>query len=82
MIQRLVVEYYQIPRFILSKYMKPKNNSFIVLMDKEGVYRPLVFISRLNDAGEISARNYLKNIADGEKLMVVNFDNDNESCEY
>ncbi len=42
---------------------------FIVLKDEDGVLRPMAFITVLDKAGEMRAKDY--KLEEGEKLVVV-----------
>lgn len=53
-----------------------KNQTFIVLKESDGTYRPQSFIARDNEAGKIAIEIYQEkvyNFENGEKLVKVNF---------
>lgn len=52
-----------------KKTMSEAHNLFIVLKDEDGIHRPMAFITPLDDAGEMRAREY--KLEKGCTLVVV-----------
>ena len=52
--------------------MNMENKLFIVLKDEEGIFRPMAFITQLDEIGKIRAEEYKEHkLDDGEELVVV-----------